>query len=227
MRTETNLLEGTTVVLERPSELGGLRAPLRRLVTPAVRALFEGFPGSVEALAAKSTSRAVGASLARLARAPLCEVEIHRPGALGGGAAEAYVRLGDPPVLLSGDVGRLPARCPAALAEVLRLVGVVRAQYGGALGLLRPSAQRCLADLASEYDRYYPGALADLPMPATPRAFHAIYEDSGAYVCASPAGDTWRFSLCGGDYGPGPPVTEWIDAFFEAGPLGRTWPVGN
>jgi hypothetical protein len=84
-----------------------------------------------------------------------------------------------------------------------------------------------LTKLMAEYERYYPGGLADLPLPRSPEDFFAFYENSGAYVCANRAGTTWKFSLAGGDYGKGPSIAAWLDAFFESGPMGPTWVSGN
>lgn len=223
MRTEKNLLEGTTVVVEHPEELSRLRRPLRDLVSPSAHALFEGFPGSLEELAARAKRKTLAGALRRLAGSKRCELQIHRPGRRGGGAAEAYVRVGEHPVLLSGGLARIPARCPPALAEVLRLVGVVRVEYGSALGLVAPSEQVSLSKLAAEYETYYPGGLADLPMPKAPNTFFTFYESSGAYVCTNAAGATWKFSLTGGDYGKGPALATWLDRFFDAGPFGPKW----
>jgi hypothetical protein len=229
VRREPNSLEGATLVVERVDDLTNVPARLRDLVTAPARSLFEGYPGSLERLAARTKRMKIADALTRLARSGRCELEIHRPGRRGGGASEVYVRVGEHPVRLSGSIARPPARCPPALAEVLRLVGVVRAEYGFALGLLAPADQIRLSDLARQYEGYYPGALAADPacLPRDPSAYFAVYENSGAYVCTNRNGRTWSFSLTGGDYGEGPSIASWLDRFFEAGPFGPTWPVGN
>lgn len=227
MREEGNIIEGRTVVLEHAAELSSLSPSLRRLVPASARALFEGYPRSLEALSAKSGRRALADALARLAASGRCELEIHRSGHPRAYPSETYVRFGERPVLLSGGYARVPSRCAPALAAVLRLVGVVRMQYGFSLGLLAPSRQQTLARLGAQLERTCPGELAALPMPTRPETFHAFYECSGAYVCADRSGATWNFSLAGGDYGAGPPVDAWLDGFFEKGPFGQGWPIGH
>lgn len=226
MRKETNLLGGETTILESGAELALLPQRLQRLVPDATARLFDRFPESLVEAAAKAPSDAIEAALRRLARGRAL-LELNLPGLGIAEPAETYLRLGETPVLLSGPLTPAPGRSPAALADLLRLVGAVRQQYGFALGLLPPASQLPLSQLAEAFERTYPGELAALPMPENVDGFWAFYENSGAYLCVDRGGATWKFSAIGGDYGPGPPVGAWLDTFFEQGPFGEAWPVGN
>jgi hypothetical protein len=227
MRNESNLLGGTSLILEHPADLDALPPPLVTRISPAARQLFAGFPASVEQLASTAPRASLGRALARLAAESACELEIHQAGYPIPNGDAVYVRLGTPPVLVSGALDGVPDHCPVPLADVLLHTGVVALQYGYALGLLPPVRQVALVALMAEFDALYPGEIGRIALPAVPEAFHAVYEDSGVYLCADPTGATWYFSSTGGTFGSGPPIGDWLDSFFDAGPFGPGWPIGN
>lgn len=152
MREEPNLFEGKSVVLEHPDDLQRLRPALAAVIPIAVRALFVGQPTTLRSLAREAVFPPLAGWLRRVARDG-CELAIHRPGRrIPGPSHEVFLQVGDPgnPVLFSGSVGAVPRRCPPALAEVLRRVGIVRGEYGGAAGLLHPSDHVDLPRLIEE-----------------------------------------------------------------------------
>lgn len=230
MRTQQNCLAGQSHILEHPGELDTLDPKLKALIPRAVAALFRGYPTSLTQLADAGCSEvpSIVPLLRRLARTNHCELSIHRSGCPPF-EVEIYLDCGgDPTALLSGAITELPTDLPSPLASVLKRTGIVRQEFGFALGLLDPAKRRSLSDLFAEYQRYYPDpADQDLPLPDDPSTYFTFYENSGAYVCANAAGETWALSLSGGDYGPLEPLGAWLDKFFSAGPFGPSWTIGN
>lgn len=155
MRSESNLHDGRTIVLERPDELATLQKGDAALVVPALREWFSAFPRSFRTLAAETTFPPLATWLRRMAKAGACELVIDRPSprdARHGVPCSVSLRVGvgDDAVRISGPIARVPKRCPSPLDEVLRRVGLVTLQYGAAGGLLAPKEQRSLTSLYAE-----------------------------------------------------------------------------
>lgn len=225
MRRETNLYQGTTIVLERPADLADLSADDARAIPAAVRAMFVDFRTSFRALASAVEGKAFARWLRHVSKVGRCELAIDRPGNdLRGlvAPAEVHLRVGEErsEVLLSGPFPRVPARVPPPLAEVLRLVGVVRVQYGAAGGLIAPSEQRRLLELSKEIAKNW-GMTAEeaaIPLPPEPKGHWTFFENAcGSAMTANANGDTWHMPMAGGDYVAGPPIGAWLDGFFRPG----------
>jgi hypothetical protein len=159
MREETNAFEGNSVVLERPDDLADLSPSLSRAIPRGVREVFSNYPSSFRSLAAESDFSPLKRWLQKMAKTGRCELAIHCPGPRAASVhpgPEVFLEVGaeEYPILLSGGLPRIPKRCPERLSEVLRLVGVIRMQYGASGGLIHPSQQRPLPGLLKELKGY-------------------------------------------------------------------------
>ncbi len=161
-----------------------------------------------------------------------CELEINHLRPPRRELHEIYARIGLGPstqVLLSGSL-RPPRHCPETVAEVLRLIGVVRWEYNSAWGLLYPRDQRSLTDVVREHERMLKGSLGDFwsepDLPRDPGSYFAFYEDSGQYVFADKAGRGWQYSQTGGDFGSVRSVGRWLDEFFTSRTPDRLYTSG-
>lgn len=226
MRTEPNIQQGTTIVLEEARDLAALSAADVRGIPPAVRAIFVGFPRSFRAIAAETESPPLARWLRRMAKQAACELAIDRPDAdlVRSGllpAAEVHLRVGTAPdtmLLLGGPIARVPKRLPPPLADVLRRVGVVRLQYGAAGGLVAPAAQRRLLDVYAEIANNWGMSEeeAAIPRPPLPRTHWTYFENAcGSAMTTNAEGETWHVPMGGGSYVAGPRIEVWLRRFFE------------
>lgn len=212
------------MVVEHRDELGALADADARCIAPAVRATFVDFPRSFRAIAAVTESAYLAGWLHRMAKVGRCTLAIDRPRADLGilPAVEVHLRVGegDDGVLVTGPIARVPKRLPAPLSEVLRLLGLVRLQYGASGGLVAPSAQRRLLDVYAEIAQSWGMTLeeAAIPQPPAPRTHWTFFDDAcGGKMTTNSAGETWRVPMAGGDYVAGPPIDAWLARFFSPG----------
>lgn len=227
MREEPCDLDGTCVVLEHPRELAKLRAPLSRLVSPRLAALFRDPPAAFARLAEGAAFAPLARWLRAMGEMKGWEIGIYQPGArFADLKLEVYLQRpsSEASLLLSGGVADVPAWCPASLRETLRAVGVVRQQYNTAGVLLAPSDQQSLPSLHEEHrDMWFGDPHDSVDIPPRPEEYRAFYlKTTGCHFTANPRGDTWECSYVGG-HRPGPPLDDWLTTFFERGPFGPEW----
>jgi|SRR5581483_10062813 len=253
MREESNLWSGTSFILERPDDLEQLDPSLGRLITPTLKDLFIRHPVALLALASRATFAPLKRWLEELSRHG-CELGIHTPGGIElqfGCPSEVFLQVGPVsgrsgrPYLLSGGIDDVPPRCPMALAEVLRLTGVIWFQYGGSVGLLHPSEQRSVPSLGEEQRRnmrnFVDGVFPDVPQPIGEalsdlanglrgEKHHTYHDPLKGVKLPDRAEDYYSFYTdgCGGwiatnpsgltfhsCYQAGPHIDDFLTAFFE------------